>query len=93
MASLVEFWRKVLRAVGIRPRGPHWVEPSNGVTRAIYEGVPLVTMATWEEAAAPFVPAPPAPVESAPAAQAPESAPAAKPALEEAAPKRPGVAA
>jgi hypothetical protein len=89
MASMVDFWRKLLRAVGIRSRGPHWVEPSNAVTRAIYQDAPLVTMATWDEAEAPFVPAPPAPVESAPVAPAP----AREPAAEEAAPKRPGVAA
>ena len=87
MATLREFWARLLRAVGMRgQRAPRWVEPSNTVTRAIYEGRALVTMATWEDSQRTFVPAPPAPIEAAP--EAPERA-----AGDEASPKRPGVAA
>lgn len=85
MASLRELWLKLLRAVGAgKPRAPHWVEPSNAVTRAIRGGQPLVTMATWDEPSATFVPAPPAP---------PEPEAAEHPAAEAGTPKRPGVAA
>jgi hypothetical protein len=94
MASLVNFWRKMLRAAGIgRERSPRWVEPGNAITRAIARGQAFTTMATWEEAQAPFVPAPPAPMEAQVAAAAPTVAPAAEQAAPESAPKRPGVAA
>ncbi len=86
MASLKTLWLKLLHAFGAgRPRHPHWVEPANAVTRAIGEGRPLVTMATWEEPRAPFVPAPPVSVAEPDAT--PEHAAA------ETAPKRPEVAA
>ncbi|MEX0781314.1 MAG: hypothetical protein WD557_01600 [Dehalococcoidia bacterium] len=87
MASLRNFWHRLLRAVRLGGHsGPHWVEPSNAVTRAIYEGDSFVTMATFEQPAPAFVPAAPAPVAAA--------IPAAEHAAEEtAAPKRPEVAA
>ncbi len=86
MTGLKSLWSKLLRAVGVgRPRRPHWIEPANTITRAIDQGRPLVTMATWDPPSTGFVPAAKAPM---PAEAAAQDVP-----LEPAAPKRPGVAA
>ncbi len=79
MATFEDLWHKLLRAFRLNAfAGPTWVEPSNAVTRAIYEGSAFVTMPSWEElaplAAGPPISAPllspgPASTGEAPAAE------------------------